>query len=108
MTSPLTVTDQEFEEAVLHSDTLVLVDFWATWCAGCRMVAPILDELANEYEGRVTVVKANVDEATEHTTHYQVRRTPTIIFFRQGQELDRIEGAGRKATYTEKIDTLLG
>jgi thioredoxin 1 len=108
MTTPRTVTDQEFEEAVLHSDTLVLVDFWATWCAGCRMVAPILDELANEYVGRVTVVKANVDEAPAHTTHYQVRRTPTIILFRQGQELDRIEGVGRKATYTQKIDTLLG
>ena len=108
MTTLLTATDQEFEEAVLHSDTLVLVEFWATWCAGCRMLAPILDELVNEYEGRVTVVKANVDEATEHTTHYQVRRTPTIIFFRQGQELDRIEGVGRKTTYTEKLDTLLG
>ena len=108
MTSPLTVTDREFEEAVLRSDTLMLVEFWATWCAGCRMVAPILDELATEYEGRVTVVKANVDDAPEHTTHYQVRRTPTIIFFRQGQELDRIEGAGRKATYTAKIDPLLG
>jgi len=107
MTTPRTVTDQEFEEAVLHSNTLVMVDFWATWCAGCRMIAPLLDELASEYEGCVMVVKANVDEAPEHTTQYQVRRTPTVVFFRNGQELDRIEGAGRKANYTAKLDTLL-
>ena len=107
MTTPHTVTDHEFEEAVLHSDMLVMVEFWATWCAGCRMIASLLDELASEYEGRVMVVKANVDEAPEHTTQYQVRRTPTIVYFRNGQELDRIEGAGCKANYTAKLDTLL-
>ncbi len=63
MTTSLTVTDQEFEQAVLQADTLVLVDFWATWCAGCRMVAPILDELADEYEGRVVIVKVNGERA---------------------------------------------
>jgi thioredoxin 1 len=108
MATPLTVTDQEFERAVLHSDTLVLVDFWATWCASCRMAAPILDELASEYEGRVAVVKVNGDENPEYATPYQVQRTPTIIFFRHGQEIDRSVGAGRKARYSEKLDTLLG
>ena len=108
MTTPMAVTDLEFEQAVLHADTLVLVDFWATWCASCRMVAPILDELASEYEGRVTVVKVNVDENPEYATQYVVQRTPTLIFFRQGQEIDRIVGAGRKAIYTEKLNTLLG
>lgn len=73
MTTPMAVTDQEFEQAVLHADTLVLVDFWATWCAGCRMVARILIELASEYEGRVAVVKVNVDENPEYAT--QVRGT---------------------------------
>ena len=107
MATPMVVMDQEFEEVVLHSEGLVLVDFWATWCAGCRMVAPILDEVASEYDGRVTVVKVNVDENPEYAMRYQVRRTPTIIFFCHGQEIDRIVGAGRKALYTEKLDTLL-
>jgi thioredoxin 1 len=80
----------------------------ATWCAACRLLAPILDELAAEYAGRVAIVKANVDENEEYVVQYQVRSTPTIIFFRAGQEIERIVGAGRKANYTSRLDTLLG
>ncbi len=108
MATPLTVTDQDFEQAVLMSDTLVMVDFWATWCASCRMVAPIVDELAAEYAGRAAIVKANVDDNAEHTMRYQIRGTPTIIFFRDGEEVDRIVGAGKKSHYTAKLDALLG
>lgn len=108
MVTPLTITDQEFDQAVLQSDGLVLVDFWATWCASCRMVAPILDELATEYAGKTTIVKVNVDENAENVMRYQVRSTPTIIFFRNGQEVDRIVGAGKKAHYTTRLDALLG
>jgi thioredoxin 1 len=108
MATPIAVTDEEFEQAVRLSDGLVLVEFWATWCAACRLLAPILDELATEYAGRVAIVKVNVDENPEYVTRYQVRSTPTIIFFRTGQEVERIVGAGRKAHYTSKLDALLG
>jgi thioredoxin 1 len=107
MTTPLTVTDQEFDQAVLRSDKLVLVDFWATWCAACRLVAPIIDELASDYAGRVTVVKVNVDENPEYATQYVVQRTPTLLFIRNGREVDRIVGAGKKDVFTKKLDALL-
>jgi thioredoxin 1 len=108
MATPLTVMDQDFEQTVLKSDILVMVDFWATWCASCRTVAPIVDELAAEYASKAAIVKVNVDENPEYATHYDVRRTPTFIFFRNGEEVDRIVGAGKKALYTSKLDTLLG
>ena len=72
------------------------------------MMAPFPDELASQYEERRAVGKVNVDENPEYATQYQVRRTPTIVFFRHGQEVDRVEGAGRKALYSEKISALLG
>ena len=107
MTTPLAVNDQEFEQAVLEADGLVMVDFWAPWCGGCRLIAPIVDELANEYASKVKVVKINVDEHADHAIEYEVRHTPTVIFFRNGQEVDRIVGAGNKAHYTSKLDALL-
>lgn len=108
MTTPIAATDQEFAQAVLNADGLVMVDFWATWCASCRMLAPILDELAAEDAGRVAIVKVNVDENPDYATQYQVRRTPTIVFFRDGLEIERIVGAGKKAHYTDMLEALLG
>jgi thioredoxin len=108
MTTPIAATDQEFAETVLKADGLVMVEFWATWCASCRMLAPILDELAADYASRVSVVKVNVDENPDYATEYQVGRTPTIVFFRDGVEVERIVGAGKKADYTEKLEALLG
>ena len=107
MTTPLAVNDQEFEPAVLEADGLVLVDFWATWCGGCRLIAPIIDELAKDYASKVKVVKINVDEHADHAIQYEVRHTPTVLFFRNGQEVDRIVGAGKKVHYTSKLDALL-
>ena len=104
---PLAVNDQEFDQAVLEADGLVMVDFWATWCGGCRMIAPIIDELADAYAGKAKVVKVNVDEHADHAIQYEVRHTPTVIFFRDGQEVDRIVGAGKKTHYTSKLDALL-
>ncbi len=104
---PLAVNDQEFDQAVLEADGLVMVDFWATWCGGCRMIAPIIDELADAYAGKAKVVKVNVDEHADHAIQYEVRHTPTVIFFRDGQEVDRIVGAGKKTNYTSKLDALL-
>ena len=97
MTTPIAATDQEFAQTMLDADGLVMVEFWATWCASCRMVAPILDELAAEYAGQVAIVKVNVDENADYATQYQVRRTPTMIFFRDGVEIERIGSTGKKA-----------
>jgi thioredoxin 1 len=107
MAKPLTVTDQEFLEIILQAEGLVMVDFWATFCAACRLVAPVVDELATNYAGKASIVKVNVDENPDYATQYQVRSTPTFIFFRNGQEIDRIVGAGKKTTYTAKLDALL-
>jgi thioredoxin 1 len=108
MTTPIAATDEEFAQRVLNADGLVMVEFWATWCASCRMLAPILEELAADYAGRVSIVKVNVDENPDYASQYQVRRTPTIVFFRDGVELDRIIGAGKKAHYAGKLEALLG
>jgi thioredoxin 1 len=84
-----------------------MADFWATYCFACRLVAPVVDELATDYAGKAAIVKVNVDENPAYATQYQVRSTPTIIFFRDGQEVDRIVGAGKKPTYTAKLEALL-
>ncbi|GIV98364.1 MAG: thioredoxin [Herpetosiphonaceae bacterium] len=107
MAKPIPVTDQEFEEKVLKSQEVVMVDFWAPWCGPCRAVAPILDELAKEYEGRVTIAKVNTDENPKYAMQYKVQGIPTMIFFREGKEVDRIVGAGPKAYYKNKLEALL-
>jgi thioredoxin 1 len=107
MAKSMTVTDGEFAEVVLQAGGLVMVDFWATFCAACRLVASVINELTTDYAGKVAIVKVNVDENPEYATQYQVRSTPTFIFFRDGQEVDRIVGAGKKPTYTAKLDALL-
>lgn len=107
MAKPIPVTDQEFEEKVLKSQEVVMVDFWAPWCGPCRAVAPILDELAKEYEGRVTIAKVNTDENPKYAMQYNVQGIPTMIFFREGKEVDRIVGAGPKAYYKNKLEALL-
>jgi len=104
----MNVTDQEFPAAVLQADGLVMVDFWATYCSACRLVAPAVDDLAADYEGKAAIVKVNVDDNPEYATQYQLRSTPTFIFFRDGQEVDRILGAGKKSHYAAKLDALLG
>ena len=107
MTKPADVGDSNWDSEVLQADKPVLVDFWAPWCGPCRMVAPIVEELADEYAGKAKVVKINVDEHADHALQYDVRHTPTVVFFRNGQEVDRIVGAGKKAHYTSKLDALL-
>lgn len=107
MAKPLAITDDEFEAAVVQSDIPVMVDFWAPWCGPCRTIAPILDELAGEYEGKVKIVKVNTDEHTQHAMKFGVQGIPTLIFFRGGEEVDRIVGSGRKQLYQGKIDEIL-
>ena len=107
MAKPLAVSDEEFEAKVLKSEVPVMVDFWAPWCGPCRSVAPILDELAGEYEGKVQIVKVNTDEHSQNAAKYGVRGIPTLIFFRDGEEVDRIVGAGPKSLYKNKLDELV-
>jgi len=107
MAAPLVVHDRDFEQAVLEAEGVVLVDFWATYCGACRLLAPIIDQVAEQYAGRVTVIKVNVDEDADHAIAYEVRHTPTVVLFRDGQEVDRIVGAGKLALYQSKLDELL-
>lgn len=101
------VADANFEEVVLKSDKPVLVDFWAEWCGPCRMVGPIVDELAKEYEGKVEMAKVNVDDNPEVTAQYGIRNIPTILFFKNGEIVDKTVGALPKGKLAEKLEALL-
>ncbi len=101
------VTDATFEEQVLKSDKPVMVDFWAPWCGPCRAVAPILEDLATEYDGKLVVAKVNTDENFRYAGQFGVMAIPTLIFFKDGKEVERIQGAGPKSLYTGYIDRVL-
>lgn len=103
----LTVTDATFEQEVLKAPTPVIVDFWAEWCAPCRAVSPLIDEIAKEYEGKVKVGKVNVDQNPQHAGNYGVMSIPTIIFFKNGQPLKTIIGVQGKDTYKRNIEEVL-
>ena len=102
------VTDQTFEEEVLKSDIPVLVDFWAAWCGPCRAIAPVIEELAEEYQGRLKVCKLNVDENPVTPGKYGIRAIPTLIFFKGGQPVESITGAVAKSTIEAVIAKVLG
>ncbi|ANW96268.1 thioredoxin [Wenyingzhuangia fucanilytica] len=103
----LEITDATFEEVVLQSDKPVLVDFWAAWCGPCRMVAPIIDELTAEYEGKAVVGKVDVDANQEFAAKYGVRNIPTVLVFKGGEVVDKQVGVAPKATYAAKIDAAI-
>ncbi len=107
MAQPIKVSDKDFEEKVLKSDIPVVVDFWAPWCAPCRVVAPILDRLAVEYEGRLTIAKVNTDEDQQHAVEYGIRGIPTLLIFKDGKEVDRLVGSLPEAEYKQKFDKVL-
>jgi len=92
---------------VLNSSDVVMVDFWAVWCGPCQMVAPIVDELAQEYQGRLKVMKLNTDEAPEVAGKYQIMSIPSILFFKGGEVVEKIVGARSKQQFKEIIDPLL-
>jgi thioredoxin 1 len=97
------VTDGDFDQVVLKSDVPVMVDFWATWCGPCRMVAPIVEELAREYDGKVRVAKVDVDENPGVAARYGIRSIPSILFFRGGQVVAQSIGAVPRAELEKKL-----
>lgn len=104
---PITVTDADFEARVLGADGPVLVDFWATWCPPCRMLAPVLDQMAAEYAGRATVAKINTDENPRTAMQYGVMATPTLAVFRDGEMVHQAVGARPKRVIARDLDTFL-
>lgn len=102
----MTVNEQNFEE-LLKSDKPVMVDFGATWCGPCKALAPTVEEIAGEYEGRAIVGKADVDECSNLAAQFRIRSVPTILFFKGGQAVDKLVGAVAKKTITDKLDALL-
>ncbi len=104
----LQFTDDNFETEVLGAETPVLVDFWAEWCGPCLMVAPTIDELANEYEGKIKVGKVDVDKSAKIAGQYNVQSIPTVILFDKGQPVERMVGAKNKREYKDILDARTG
>jgi len=100
-------TDANFDELVIKSSKPVLVDFWAEWCGPCRMISPIVIELSTEYEGRAIIGKVDVDNNPNITSMYGIRNIPTVLFFKNGEIVDKIVGAIPKQKFIEKLDALL-
>ena len=103
----ITLTDSNFDEIVLKSDKPVLVDFWAIWCGPCRMVGPIVKELAKDYEGKAIVGKVDVDSNPNISTAYGIRNIPTLLVFKNGQIVDKQVGAVPKSVLAKKLDSQL-
>lgn len=103
----LEVTDSNFDELVLSSDKPVLVDFWAEWCGPCRMVAPIVAELSDDYNDKVVVAKMDVDSNPGTSVKYGIRNIPTILFFKNGEVVDKQVGAVPKTILASKLDAIL-
>ena len=107
MSTPIALTDDNFSEEVLDSNVPVLVDFWAAWCGPCRMVAPIVEELATEYDGKAKVAKLDVDAAQKTAMEFGIRSIPTLLIFKGGKVSDQVIGAIPKEQIAEKLDAAL-
>jgi thioredoxin 1 len=106
-THPIAVTDADFEQAVLNSDKPVLVDFWAEWCAPCRALGPVLESLTEDFEGRVTVAKLDIDANQQVAMKYGIRSIPTVMLFNKGEIVDTLIGVRPKPDYERSLEKLL-
>ena len=107
MSSATEVTDTSFKQEVLDSEVPVLVDFWAPWCGPCRMVAPVVEEISSQYEGKIKVVKVNTDENPNVASQYGIRSIPTLMIFKDGQKVDMVVGAVPKTTLANTLEKYL-
>lgn len=107
MSAATAVTDASFKQDVLDSELPVLVDFWAPWCGPCRMVAPVVDEISQQYDGKLKVVKLNTDENPNVASQYGIRSIPTLMIFKGGQKVDMVVGAVPKSTLANTIEKYL-
>ena len=107
MSKAMSVNDGNFQQEVLDGSGPVVVDFWAEWCMPCKMIGPVLDELAGEFNGRVKVTKLNVDENPSTSMKYGVRSIPTLLFFKDGEIVDRLIGVASKADLKRKFESAL-
>jgi len=107
MGNAVNITTQSWDQEVVQSEVPVMVDFWAAWCGPCKMIAPTIEELAEEYEGQLKVCKLNTDENPEIASKNQIMGIPSLLFFKEGKLVDKIVGAASKKQFKEKIDAIL-
>ncbi|MEW6014319.1 MAG: thioredoxin [Candidatus Zixiibacteriota bacterium] len=107
MSKPVEISDGSFEAEVIKSDKPVIVDFWATWCGPCKMIAPILEEVATEYDGKLKIAKMDVDSNTKVASQYGIMSIPTLLFFKNGQLVDQVIGAIPKAQLVNRLAKVL-
>ncbi|MCQ2350716.1 MAG: thioredoxin [Paludibacteraceae bacterium] len=100
------LNEQNFQET-LNNNAVVVVDFWATWCGPCKMVGPVIESLAKDYEGKAVIGKVDIEENDDITTQYGIRNVPTVLFFKNGQLVDKVVGAGPRSMYEDKLKALL-
>ena len=107
MSKPIAINDSNFDQIVLQAKTPVVVDFWASWCAPCRMVAPIIDELAEEYSGRISFAKVDVDQNSKIATRYGIMSIPTLLIFKKGEPISHTVGYKPKEELKRSLDAAL-